>query len=164
MVGIERRMRAERDHPMRMTIALVSLLLMVGCAAGEGPRSAPAKAQHHGAFQAQAERGQMLYEEHCAGCHGASGEGTQQAPRLVGLAQGALPLDPRPGQRIRKTEFRTVADVADFVTKYMPLDTPGSLPAQDYWDILAFDLKANGLDLGEIPLDANVAANLHLPR
>ena len=32
------------------------------------------------------------------------------------LGKNALPLKPRPGQKLRKTDFHTVMDVADFAT------------------------------------------------
>jgi cytochrome c len=145
-------------------IALVPLLLTLGCAAGEDPVSTHSTASAPGTFRAHVERGQHLFEEHCASCHGASGEGAQNVPRLVGLAQGALPLEPRPWQTLRRTEFRTVADVAQFAMEYMPLDAPGSLSNQDYLDILTFILDANGIDFGERPLDPSIAAGLRIPR
>jgi cytochrome c len=148
---------------MRTTVALVLLLLTGGCSSSETLAPA-AEAPLPLTFEDQAARGKQLFEEHCAGCHGAAGEGTNRAPRLVGLTKGALPLLPRPGQRIRKREFKTVLDVAEFVTKNMPLNAPGSLATQDYWDILAFDLKANGIDLGAKPLDENLAKNFMIPR
>lgn len=107
-------------------------------------------------FAEQATAGQKLYGESCAGCHGASGEGTARGPRVVGLDKGALPLDPPPTAKVRKTQFRTVADVADFAVKNMPADRPGSLAERDYWSILAFDLKANGVTLDK-KLDLEVA-------
>jgi cytochrome c len=149
---------------MRIAIALVPLLLTLGCAGGEAPVLTYDGASHPGTFRAQVSRGQPLFEEHCAACHGTSGEGTAKAPRLVGLSQGALPLHPRPGQRLRRTEFRTAGDVAAFVMQNMPLRAPGSLPEEDYLDILAFALKANGIDLGERRLDPGVAAQLTIPR
>src|SRR5689334_18946571 len=123
---------------MRTTLALGLLLLASGCTAGNRPPPAGAEGPIPTTFAAQVARGQRLFAESCASCHGASGEGTPKAPRVVGLAQGALPLDPRPGQRLRKQQFRTVADVADFTMKAMPLNAPGSLSADEYWDILAF--------------------------
>jgi cytochrome c len=145
-------------------IALVPLLLALGCAAGEDPVSTHSADSAPRTFRAHVERGQHLFEENCASCHGASGEGAQKVPRLVGLAQGALPLEPRPWQRLRRTKFRTAADVAQFAMDYMPLDAPGSLPTQDYLDILTFILNANGIDLGERPLDPSIAARLRIPR
>lgn len=111
----------------------------------------------------QVARGQALYGEHCAGCHGAAGEGKGKAPAVVGIAKGALPLDPRPGSK-RTTQFKTLADVAAYVKANMPPDAPGSLPDDQYFAILAFDLKANGVDLGGKTLDATLAPTLVIPR
>ena len=83
---------------------------------------------------------------------------------MVGLKQGALPLDPPAGAKYRKTQFKTVADVAGFAVKTMPADNPGSLTEEQYWAILAFDLKANGIDLGDKKLDAQLASTLTIPR
>jgi len=87
-----------------------------------------------------------------------------RAKSAVGLKQGALALDPPAGAKHRKTQFKTVADVADFVVKNMPADSPGSLQPEQYWAILAFDLKANGIDLGNKKLDGPLASTLTIPR
>ena len=91
-------------------------------------------------------------------------EGTDKAPRVVGLKEGALPLDPPASREHRKGQFKTVMDVAAFAVKNMPGDAPGSLKEEDYWRILAFDLKANGVDLGEQHLDGTLAPTLTIPR
>jgi cytochrome c len=104
-----------------------------------------------------------LYGQNCASCHGASGEG-KKAPAVVGLSSGALPLDRPAGAKYRKGQFKTVADVAEFVVKSMPPTAPGSLAEEQYRDILAFDLKANGIDLGDKKLDAALAKTLEIPR
>jgi cytochrome c len=115
-------------------------------------------------FAAQVAAGQTLYGDHCAKCHGDSGEGDDDTPRVVGLAQGALPLDPPPKSKHRKGRFVTVADVADFVVKTMPPKKAGSLTTDEYLAILAFDLKANGIDLGASPLTLAKAKTLTIPR
>jgi mono/diheme cytochrome c family protein len=113
------------------------------------------------AFETQADRGQRLYGEHCASCHGASGEG-DTAPPVVGLEDGALPREPRP-RAMRDVEFVTVADVAGFVVENMPPSDPGGLATDEYLAILAFDLKANGITL-EQELDLELADTLTIPR
>jgi cytochrome c len=107
--------------------------------------------------------GQKLYGEKCAGCHGSSGEGAK-GPPVVGLDRGALPLDPPATARYRKNQFRTVMDIAEFVVKAMPPNAPGSLSEEEYFSVLAFDLKANGIDLGDKKLDAALAQTLEVPR
>lgn len=121
------------------------------------PESTPAPT-----FAAQVALGGELYGQRCASCHGASGEGGERAPRVVGIAEGALPLAPRPGSH-RTAEFHTVADVASFAVATMPPSAPGSLSADEYWAILAFDLHANGIDLDE-PLTPELAQTLEIPR
>lgn len=112
-------------------------------------------------FTDQVTAGQKVYGASCAGCHGAAGEGTKDAPRVVGLDQGALPLNPPPGAKVRTTQFKTAADVAAFVVTNMPADKPGSLAEWQYWSVLAFALKANGVTLGA-KLDGAVAAGVVL--
>jgi mono/diheme cytochrome c family protein len=109
----------------------------------------------------QASIGQELYGAQCASCHGASGEG-KKGPRLVGVSAGALPLDPPSNRKYRKGQFRNAADVGNFVVKNMPPDSPGSLTEDQYWAILAFDLKANGIELGGKHLDASTAPSVVL--
>jgi mono/diheme cytochrome c family protein len=150
------------------SLSRLSALVVLGCAPACGgasppPTAAPAAAPP-ATFADQAAAGQKLYADDCAKCHGASGEGSGKAPALVGLKTGALPFDAPPTAKYRKTQFKTVADVAAFAAKSMPPNNPGGLPEQDYWSILAFDLKANGIDLGDKPLDANTAAGLTIPR
>lgn len=108
----------------------------------------------------QVATGQSLYGDNCASCHGASGEGKGGAPAVVG--KGALPLEPRPGTK-RAVEFKTVADVGAWVKANMPPKSAGTLSDDQYWAILAFDLKANGIDLGGKKLDAALAQTLVIP-
>jgi len=114
-------------------------------------------------FAAQAKAGAALYGQHCASCHGPNGN-DGKAPPVVGLDKGALPLAPPPKAKFRTTQFKTVADVADFVVKTMPPKAPGSLSGDEYYSILAFDLKANGIDLGDKKLDPALASTLEIPR
>jgi len=131
-------------------------------AAGAEPAAAPAAAPAN--FAEQVALGQKLFGAKCAGCHGNSGEGSKDAPAVVGLDKGALPLAPAATAKYRKSEFKTVADIAEFVVKTMPPKAPGSLSAEEYFAILAFDLKANGIDLGDKKLDGELAKTLEVPR
>ena len=44
-------------------------------------------------------------------------------------------------------QFKTALDVLNYVRVNMPGDAPGTLKDDEYRAILAFDLKANGVDL-----------------
>ena len=114
-------------------------------------------------FEEQVALGQTLYGANCASCHGDSGQGSATAPPVVGIDKGALPLDPPAKAQYRKAQFKTVADIAAFVVKNMPPKAPGSLTEEQYWSILAFDLKANGIQLDK-KLDGALAATLTVPR
>jgi cytochrome c len=152
----------------RFTVTIAIPLLLAGgglataCSDDEPylePVAEPAPALPADTVQAQVARGQQLFGQNCAKCHGANGEGTNLAPRIVGLDQGALPLNPPPGARLRTNQFHTAADIASFVTVNMPLDRPGSLARDDYFAILAYDLQANGVTL-QAPLDAATAQGI----
>lgn len=130
---------------------LTAALLTLGCAhnnaAGGSSGTAAASPAPAGSTdgKAQAARGGELYGKHCAGCHGAGGEGNDKAPPVVGKA--ALPLDPPATAKYRKSQFHTARDVYDFTKANMPAKNPGSLAEDEYLAIIAFDLQANGVDL-----------------
>jgi len=153
-----------------LILALPSLLVACGGSTppaaeptGSAPEAAAPSAGDAANFSQQAAAGGELYGKHCAECHGAHGN-DGKAPPVVGLDKGALPLDPPASAKFRKTQFKTVADIADFVVKSMPPKAPGSLSAEEYFAILAFDLKANGIDLGDKKLDGELAKTLEVPR
>lgn len=138
---------------------LSSCVLLMACGGGAAEQGGGATPPAGGGDQIA--MGQSLYGENCASCHGAGGEGHGSAPPVVG--KGALPLDPRPGSK-RAVQFKTVADVGGWVKANMPPKAPGSLTDDQYWAILAFDLKANGVDLGGKHLDGALAQTLVIPR
>jgi mono/diheme cytochrome c family protein len=127
-------------------------LLLLGLAAC-AHQSATAEPTPADPLAAQIERGQALYGENCAGCHGAGGEGSDKAPPVVGPE--AFPEQPREGAR-RDVEFHTAADVFAWTTVHMPGNAPGSLTTDEYLAIFAFDLTANGVTL-TAPLDGPAA-------
>jgi mono/diheme cytochrome c family protein len=99
--------------------------------------------------------GAKLYADNCASCHGPGGEGNAKVPAVVG--KSALPLDPAPPSQARKSKFHTAADVFQFVKANMPPNKGGSLTDEQYAAILAFDLKANGVDMTGKKVDASTA-------
>jgi cytochrome c len=135
-----------------------------GCASNPPPAAASGSTTAAPAsFAEQVSQGQKLYADNCANCHGDSGQGTSKAPRVVGLKDGALPLDPPAERQYRKGKFVTVADVAEFTVANMPPKKAGSLTNDQYLAILAFDLHANGIDLPS-PLTMDAAKTLTIPR
>jgi len=116
--------------------------------------------------QDQAHAGERTFKRQCARCHGVDGSGKDdqykglRAPELIGA--GALPCEPRPFQKIRKDDFRTPKDIYDYVSATMPADQPAILDAEEYWDVVAYLLLANGRVADGTPLDATSAAQIVL--
>ena len=102
----------------------------------------------------QVAAGQQVYARSCAGCHGARGEGAgpddPEAPLLVG--------------RRGLSGFRDAQELYEFTADTMPQDQPGSLPAQQYWDVIAWLLAENGLPGPGQPLGPPTAASVSLRR
>lgn len=142
---------------MSMTrFALASCVLALTPLTACGDKSpAPAAPSDNPADRvaAQIEQGKQLYVDKCAECHGDAGQGSDQAPPVVGPE--AFPLHPREGAK-RTADFHTAADVFAFASTQMPPDAPGSLTTDQYLAIFAFDLTANGVKL-TVPLDAAAA-------
>lgn len=85
---------------------------------------------------AQARRGEPIYAENCAFCHGAQLEGTDSAPPLTVSALSARWRD------------RTLADLFDYQQSFMPWNSPGGFGRPQNVDILAYILKKGGLPAG----------------
>lgn len=164
------------NHRLLVALMVPALFCVLACGgstpAAEAPTSqeaakpAAASAASPTNFTEQVALGGQLYGQKCAECHGASGEG-DRGPRVVGLDKGALPLNPPASAKARRSQFKTVADIAAFVVSSMPpkaAGSPNDLNDEEYWAILAFDLKANGIDLGDKKLDAALAKTLEVPR
>jgi cytochrome c len=132
--------------------------LMMGIVAGAAALALTTVASASGG-EDQAAEGAKLYAKHCAKCHGDAGQG-KKGPPVVG--KDALPLDPPAKAKVRKTQFHTAQDVAAFVAAKMPANKPGSLTTDEYYAILAFDLKANGVDVTGKKIDPTTAAQIKL--
>ena len=99
----------------------------------------PAKTTNSGVYTAaQAERGKKVFEAKCTACH--------DTARFT----GEMFIDPWAGKPLK--------DVWDIASGTMPEDNPGSLPQQDYADILAYFLHLNAFPTGELELKPDAAA------
>ena len=86
----------------------------------------------------QVARGERLYAEHCASCHG---------PNLEG--KGAMPLSGETFHTKWADGKHTVDDLYYIARTSMPYTTPGKLSKQEYIDVIAYVLKVNGYRAGE---------------
>lgn len=134
-----------RRLPRRwLTFVAASMGLGMGFAGG-GPGS-PAKAY----TVDQALAGQQVYEQNCGVCHGANLQGSFFIPPLAGRTS-----------RIARS-FSTAADMHAMTSQRMPQDRPGVLPAEQYWDVLAFILSQNSEPPGDVPLGPDNASTVYV--
>src|SRR5262249_10572627 len=84
---------------------------------------------------AQAKRGELTYESHCEQCHGRA-LGGREAPALSGAAVS------------RQWMEDTVNSLFDKIRRTMPADSAGSLTPNEYVDVVAYILQANGFPEG----------------
>jgi mono/diheme cytochrome c family protein len=100
---------------------------------------APSRTTNSGVYTAaQAERGKKVFEAKCTACH--------DTARFTGEAF----IDPWAGKPLK--------DVWDIASGTMPEDNPGSLPQQDYGDIIAYFLHLNAFPTGDAELKGEAAA------
>nr|MBL8410477.1 c-type cytochrome [Dechloromonas sp.] len=95
------------------------------------------------------ERGNELFEEKCASCHGSFGESNEvftplaggttkddiKTGRVKGLSSGELP------QRTTFTKVATISTVFDYIQRAMPWTAPKSLKPDEVYAILAYLLN-----------------------
>jgi len=139
------RTRAHADR-----LAVVALGGLVAAGVTIGPARAQAQADSglvsvwRGVFTTeQAARGEAVYREWCASCHGPGLEGADMTPPLVGDAFTA------------NWNQLTAGDLFERIRTTMPLDRPGAVRGQPNTDLIAFILKSNGWPPGtaELPRD-----------
>jgi cytochrome c len=144
------------------TFVLASCIVGCGSANAESPQNPNPADQSHKGNTAEVVEGAPVYLANCAKCHGPVGRGGDETPPVVG--DDALPLNPGPKSKVRKTQFVTAKDVFDFMRTNMPKDKPGSLTDDQYYAILTFDLKLNGVDLHGAKVDPTTVGTIRLPK
>ena len=94
----------------------------------------------------QAARGEKLYAEQCAQCHGEGLGGVESAPALTGDMFNA------------NWEGVAIGDLFERIRMSMPQNKPGSLTRAQTSDIVAHMLKVGGFPSGDAPLDSQAGA------
>jgi len=91
----------------------------------------------------QARKGETLYRQECASCHGEKLEGRGQAPPLTG------------SDFFMDWNGMTMDDLFEKMQTSMPADKPGQLSREQNATLLAFILNANKFPAGtaELPTD-----------
>jgi len=131
-----------------MQTAVFSLAGLMFVASAGAQTSAPPRTVWDGVYtEAQAARGSMAFGQSCAGCHALAAEG--RAP-LVGDAFW------------KSFAQKSVGDLLEFVSTYMPNGKAGSLTESTYRDIVALMLKSNGFPAGTTELGGTAIASVQI--
>lgn len=125
--------------PVLLATAVTSLLgtVVVAAFAGASGGAVPSFTD------AQATKGQSLYNANCALCHGVHLEGVY-APALNGSDSNM--------------QWTSVSDAYSYMTVYMPVGNAGGLSTDDYVDIMAYMLKQHAHKPGSRPLTVSAAS------
>lgn len=90
--------------------------------------------------EAQAERGEKLYQQHCSACHGSQMQGIEEAPTL------------RQGAFVYNWDGMGVDILFQRLRDTMPLDDPRGVPRKVKADILAYIMSQNNFPAGNTEL------------
>ncbi len=96
--------------------------------------------------EAQAKRGEQIYADSCASCHGPDLSGGGQTP---GLAGKEFDMD---------WNDLSIRDLFDRTRATMPADKPGTLKPEQAADVIAFLLQKGSFPAGLTELPSDVAA------
>jgi S-disulfanyl-L-cysteine oxidoreductase SoxD len=92
----------------------------------------------------QAKRGEAVYVDMCANCHGSQLEGIDMSPALAGSTFNSNWND------------LTIGDLAERIRISMPADRAGTMSRTQVADVVAFMLKANKFPAGQSDLPQDV--------
>jgi quinoprotein glucose dehydrogenase len=130
-----------------IAVLTVSGFMVSGLYATVGAQAA--KSVKEGVYTAeQAKRGETMYKENCAACHGEDLAGSGPMPALAGNDFVA--------------NWKTVGDLFEKTHTSMPASAPGSLSEQQTSDIIAFMLSKSNFPAGTTELAAKQDALMQI--
>jgi mono/diheme cytochrome c family protein len=103
--------------------------------------------------------GHEVFDQQCAACHGAKGEGGV-GDRLVG-GQGTLGT-PKPVRTVG-SYWPYATTLFDYIRRAMPQNAPQSLSNDDVYAVSAYILDLNGLLPADATLDARTLSAIKMP-
>jgi cytochrome c len=103
--------------------------------------------------------GRQVFDQQCAACHGAKGEGGI-GDRLAG-GQGTL-ATPKPVKTVG-SYWPYAPTLFDYIRRAMPQNAPQSLSNDDVYAVSAYVLNLNGLLAADATLDARTLPAIKMP-
>jgi cytochrome c len=159
---------------MKPFVVLVLLLCARQASAAEGPKlGRPASSQDIARWsltvfpdgrglpqgRGAAFQGKMVYEQHCASCHGLQGQGGS-ADELAGARHGLV--GPSPDKTVG-TYWPYATTLFDFVRRSMPPAAPGSLSNDQLYAVCAYLLQLNGIIAEAAEMNASTLPLVRMP-
>lgn len=130
---------------MKRVVVMLAAAALIAPTTYVSVRAQATKSVTQGVYTAeQAKRGEVLYKEQCAQCHG-------------DMLEGSGPMPPLSGPDFsRNWQGKTVADLFEKTHGSMPATAPGSLTEQQTADILAYMFSMAKYPAGSTELAASV--------
>ena len=134
---------ARRRHPMATVVIMLIALVVVG-----GAYSALAPSRAEASTTASPEdvtAGRDLFLANCSNCHGLQGQGTEDAPTLIGVGAasvdfqvgtGRMPLQANSVQAPDRTEDFSQEEVSQMAAYVASLAPGPAIPAEEYTEIV----------------------------
>ena len=129
------------------------LAILAGVASAPWAQEPASISVRDGVFTAeQADRGEVLYEDQCAVCHGAIRQFVPEMAALLG------------DHNFRNAwRGRSLGEMFGYIRETMPQDAPGTLTAAQTAEIVAHILRGNRLPAGEAALPGDEEALNAIP-
>ena len=131
---------------MKFTVATLALAgtMVIGALTADNTVAAQGKSQWDGIYtEEQAKRGEGLYSQYCASCHGPDLAGGEMAPGLTG------------GEFTANWNDLSIGDLYERIRISMPQSAPGSLTRQQNSDILSYMLRKMNNPVGTTELSTS---------
>lgn len=107
-----------------------------------------------------AREGRSVYEQQCAACHGAKGEGVGEYPPLVGGKSSLTSAEP---MLTVGSYWPFATTVWDYINRAMPYQNAGSLRASEVYAVTAYVLFLNGIVRETQTLDSHSLPRVRMP-
>ena len=139
--GAQPRLKLAATMPVPLSARAVAVAL-IGAAVAVPAAQDPPRSVDDGVYTAaQAERGQVLYDEQCAVCHGPIRAFVPEMAALLGDHTFRA-----------KWRGRPLAELFGIIQETMPQDAPGSLSPRQSAELVAYILSGNRKPAGDTPL------------
>jgi len=105
-----------------------------------------------------AAQGEAVYQQQCAACHGAAGEGAPGSPALVGGSVSTTPPLLTVG-----SYWPHASTLFDYVRRAMPPTAPKSLSNTEVYQVTAYVLHLHGIVAKDFVLDKSSLPGVQMP-